>query len=274
MASDTATLELERVHEQRRRLEAERDGRAPLGPDDQAPADELHVGTDPATRAAEIVQEVLAAAEHRRETGADEAVPVAAEGTAAARARRIVEEVLSAATEASDTQTVTTDPAADDDWEPREVRADIVLLTASQPLVLVPGEAYDPEPGAFDPSTLPRPLPSLVDHVLRTVEVEEQAAPDELTTPTSVREAIRGAGESSNTHGVRWLVAGAIWMLAFGLVGPLAYKALISSADMTIDLWNGTDNTVVEQQVEVPEDELPPETAPGEPEPAEAQLDG
>ncbi|MBW3658950.1 MAG: hypothetical protein KY457_09950 [Actinobacteria bacterium] len=280
MASDTATLDLERVHEERQRLEAERAGgsaaRGPLGPDDQAPADELHVDTDPATRAAQIVQEVLAAAEQRR-GGADSApMTEPADGTAAARARRIVEEVLATATEASDAQHVTSgDDGEDEEFVPSIVRADLVLLTASEPLVLLPGRAYDPEDGAYVPDALASPLPSLVDRALSSLAVHARHGTDadELTTPTTVREAIRGAGESSNRHGVRWIVAGAVWALAFALAGPLAYKTIISSADMTIELWEG-DNTVAEQQVEVPEDELPEPSTPGEQQPAEAELEG
>lgn len=267
MASDTATLDLERVHEQKRRLEAERDGRtpaehSPLGPEDRAPHDELHIDTDPAVRAAQIVQEVLAAAERRRE-GGPPPEPAPAEGTAAARARRIVEEVLAAAADAGDAETVTARSATDEDtdadaaWTPREARADLVLLTVSDPLVLVPGETFEPDADAYVPARRQSGLSALVDDAVGSVVIEAPAEPDELVTPTSISEAIRGAGESSNRHGVRWIVAGAVWALAFALVGPFAYKAVISSADLTIDLWD-EETAIAEQQVEVPEDELPP----------------
>lgn len=281
MASDTATLDLERVHAARRRLEAERDGQVALGPDDQPAVDDVDLDIDPATRAARIVQEVLTAAGAEAvDDDEDDLLPPAGDGPAAARARRIVEEVLAAAADATDAQSVDADGT--DDPAPLEVRADLVLLAGPEPLVLLPGEAYEPEPAGYVPRAEPRRLGALVDRALESLRLDPAAAPatdratvpaaapDELATPQSVREAIRGAGESSNRHGVRWVVAGAVWALAFALAGPLAYKALVSSADMTIDLWSDAEQEAVERSVDVPEEELPP--ARDGSDPAEAEL--
>lgn len=237
MASDTATLDIERVQAERDRIEAKRDAaqRVELGPDDRAPEDSGPIDVDPATRAHLIVQEVLASAAPASAVEID--VPVTTDDSAAGRARRIVEEVLAAAQDAPTTDAPTTDAdaqtndegaTADAGPELPEVRTDFVLLGLPQPVVLVPGPVFEARPAAFTPRT-DRDLPELVDEALGTFVTDE--------APRNIREAIHGAAETASMPGMRWVVAGAVWAAAFALVVPLAFKGVLSSVDLTVDLW-------------------------------------
>ncbi len=121
------------------------------------------------------------------------------------------------------------------------MRADVVLLGPEQPTVLLPGPLYEPAGTPFEPPA-PAPLSDLVDRALVTAQEPVADAParpaeGEATTPTDVVTAIRGAAESHSFTGTRWVVAGVAWALAFALVVPLAAKGLVSSVDMTVDLW-------------------------------------
>lgn len=258
MASDTATLDLQRIQQEHRRMEAERDGtsaRVLLGPDDRAPDGEGPVETDPATRAHEIVQEVLAAA-----SGDTGDVPVAAQAPsspAAATARRIVEEVLEAATEADHERSAdedeTTAPASQKPAARSEpVRADLVLLGLPEPLVLLPGRTYEPGDGPYRPASS-RSLERLV---ARLVDSLGEGSSDRLAdrrarmrrTGAEAREvvsdAVREAAGESPVPGTRWAVALTVWALAFALVVPLALRGVLSSVDLTVNLW---DDAAVEQ---------------------------
>lgn len=265
MASDTATLDLERVHEERRRLEEARDeGRLEpitLGPDDRAPAGAGSVDTDPATRAHLIVQEVLAAAAHHREGEADAAATLdpGVDGPAAVRARRIVQEVLAAAGHSADAQTVTADEEGTaDDPTITTVRADLVILGVPQPMVRIPGPLYLPTPGAFRPEP-ERSWDRLLSRALAPATEPDGSAADADAdaAPQTLRAAISGAAETTTMPRMRWIVAGAVWAVAFALVVPLMVRGVFSSVDLTVDLFSPTSDTgtEVQQPIDQPVDQ-------------------
>lgn len=250
MASDTATLDLERIQAEARRQRSARPS-GPLGPDDRAPADAGRVETDPATRAHLIVQEVLAAAAEPETTaGSGPEIPVSTDSAAAAHARRIVEEVLATAKAAAPVGRTDVEETEDD-----VVRADLVLLGIDQPTVLVPSEAYEATPAAFAPPRRPA-LGALVDAAIaplraRPAEARTYVEADDTVASQDLRSAIEKAASSESMHLTRWVVAAAVWAVAFALVVPLLVNGLIASVDMTVDLWGD------QQPAQVTSDQAP-----------------
>lgn len=258
MASDTATLDLERIHAAARRAEAKR---VELGPEDRAPEDTGPIETDPATRAHLIVQEVLAAAAKGPEAEVPRPeIPVETDSDAAAQARRIVEEVLAAAEAASPYRQ---DGTESDRQEAAEIlRTDLVMLGLEQPMALIPGTPYQPTPAAFAPPAR-RPLSELIEDTLAPLLAESTATapqtftargtyvePDDTVPSQRLREAVEKAASSERMHGTRWIIAGAVWAVAFAVAVPVLINGIMSSVDMTVDLWGDAETPVAEASVE------------------------
>lgn len=252
MASDTATLDLEAIRAEARR-QSGASPRVELGPEDRAPEGTGPIDTDPATRAHLIVQEVLAAAAQRETPApAEPTIPVTPDNAAAAQARRIVEEVLAAAEQAAPAGRTDVDATAAP--APVRHRADLVLLGVESPVVLLPGDTYAPTPSAFVPPAR-RSLDSLVTRALETIEDDATvAAPyhveiDETRASQDLREAIQKAAASDRMHPTRWIVAGLVWAVSFAVAVPVLMNGLVSSVDLTVDLW-GDEGTVATQPAE------------------------
>lgn len=107
----------------------------------------------------------------------------------------------------------------------RSARADLVVLTGSDPIALLPGPVHEPGEGAWVPP--PDRLPILVRRALASIR----------QTPLARLWAISG---TSGMPRVRWLVLGLLWAAAFAAIVPLLFAALSASVDLEINLWEGT----------------------------------